>query len=143
MFTFYLPLNFDPSSYVSKVNQLIDGKLSPATLWELSPWSWLVDWDLRIGDSIKANDLAKNDRLIMHYGYAMEHSVYTTDISWRLRDPFNSSYYKVLPQKGGYLVKTEYKRRIRANPYGFKVANSGGLTASQLGILGALGLKSL
>jgi hypothetical protein len=143
MFTYYLPLTFDPTDYFSKVNQLINGRLTPATLWELSPWSWLVDWDLKIGDSLKANELASDDHLIMHYGYAMEHSIYTTEVSWRLRDPLNTSYFSQFPLKGGYLVKTEYKRRIRANPYGFKVASSGGLSASQLAILGALGLKSL
>jgi len=136
-FTSFFPLGFNPDDFFHRAQQLIKLQLDPKTLWELSPWSWLVDWQLRIGDTIAANQYAANDLLIMHYGYAMETAVYTTECSWRTTSP---SGYFGYPSKGRHLATTVYKRRLRANPYGFRVGTSGGLTDSQLLILGALGL---
>jgi hypothetical protein len=149
-FSSFYPLGFDPENYFSRLSVLIDGKISPSTLWELSPWSWLVDWYLRIGDSIAANEAAANDLLVMHYGYAMEHTVQTDLISVdatavRRTKPSTSSYvyWLGLPNKWSIVSKTERKRRLRANPYGFRVGGTSALTQGQLGILGALGLTRL
>lgn len=142
-FTNFLPIGFDPSDYFDRLNQLVNTKVTPATLWQLAPWSWLVDWELRIGDTIAANELVANDRLIMHYGYAMEETVYTTDLSWtRTSQPSSTSSRRWLtyPNKGRYFIATTYKRRLRANPYGFRAGSTGSLSGSQLSILGALGL---
>jgi hypothetical protein len=141
-FTSFYPLNFDPTNYFERLNQLVSVKLDPATLWELAPWSWMVDWFLRIGDSIEANQKASNDLLIMHYGYAMEHSVYTTQYSWKPAGEI-PSVYSGHPTSGVLFVSTEYKRRLRANPYGFRVGTLGSLSGSQLAILGALGLTKI
>jgi hypothetical protein len=124
---------------------LLNPKITPSTLWELAPWSWLVDWNLRIGDTIRANELNANDLLIMHYGYAMEHTVYTTNMSWRATGPLTGTNpsFSGVPTRGGYFATTEYKRRIRANPYGFRTGGTGNLTGGQTAILGALGLTKL
>jgi hypothetical protein len=142
--TFY-PLGFDPNDFFQRLNALIDVKIDPETLWELAPWSWLVDWNLRIGDSIAANQMAANDLLIMHYGYAMETAVYTTEVSWRLTGSPNGTYHAWSggPLGGRYFASTTYKRRLRANPYGFKVGGQSSLTGGQAAILGALGLTKL
>jgi hypothetical protein len=143
-FTSFYPLNFDPSNYFSRLEQLVSVKLDPATLWELAPWSWMVDWFLRIGDSIEANQKASDDLLIMHYGYAMEHSIYTTEYSWKLDAPLAGTRpWLTYPTVGSGFITTEYKKRLRANPYGFKVGTTGNLTQGQFNILGALGLTKL
>jgi hypothetical protein len=139
-FSSFYPLGFDPSDYFQKLNQLISIKLDPKTLWELAPWSWLVDWNLRIGDSIAANQMVANDLLVMHYGYAMEHTVYTTEVSWRRTA--DGTYVK-LPASGRMFAATSTKRRIRANPYGFRTGGMSSLTGGQQAILGALGLTKL
>lgn len=136
-FSSFYPLNFDPSSYIERLNQLVNLKVTPLTLWNLAPWSWLVDWNLRIGDSIEANQLRANDLLIMHYGYAMEKSVYQTQISART---YYDRYDVFSPLRAQWTGVTTRKRRIRANPYGFKVGGASALTGGQLAILGALGL---
>jgi hypothetical protein len=140
-----MPLGFDPSDYFQKLQLLIDPKITPSTLWELAPWSWLVDWNLRIGDTIRANEINANDRLVMHYGYAMEHSVYSTKVDWRKTSDVNGGILTVSgnPSFGIHHAQTEYKRRIRANPYGFRVGGVGSLTGGQTAILGALGLTKL
>ncbi len=143
-FSSFYPLGFDPTEYMNKLRLLMDFSIKPSTLWELAPWSWLVDWNLRIGDTIRANELRANDLLVMHYGYAMETSVYTTELSWRATSgPTSSSTWTNLPRKGGMFATTVYKRRLRANPYGFRVGGTGALSGNQAAILGALGLSKL
>lgn len=139
-FSSFYPLGFDPNDYFSRLNVLVNTKLTPETLWNLAPWSWLVDWNLRIGDSIRSNQLRANDLLVMHYGYAMERTVYTTGHA--VGSPQNSAGSS-LPPVSGMVVTTERKRRIRANPYGFGIGGASALTGSQLAILGALGLTKL
>jgi len=149
-FTNFFRLGFDPSSFLDRLDQLINVKMTPSVLWELAPWSWLVDWHLRIGDSIRAQELVANDLLVMHYGYAMEHTVLseltTIDLSSNARtNPGSTSYvfWPDLPDSMSYVNRSEYKRRIRANPYGFRTGGTSGLSVGQLGILGALGLTRL
>ncbi len=141
-FTNFLPIGFDASDYQQRLSQLLDPRITPSDLWELAPWSWLVDWNLRIGDTIHSNELAANDRLIMHYGYAMEHTVYTTEAHWKANVAAPAGWSN-LPLKGGWFATTQYKRRLRANPYGFRVGGAGSLTGGQYAILGALGLTKL
>lgn len=149
-FTNFFKIGFDPSNYMDRLNELVNTKLTPAVLWELAPWSWLIDWSLRIGDTIKANELAASDRLVMHYGYAMEHTIHrdlvSVDYSAVPRTSAQSlgqNYWPVLPASTSHVSVTEHKRRIRANPYGFRTGGTAALTGGQLGILGALGLTKL
>lgn len=141
-FSSFYPLGFDPNDYLKRLDVLVNTKITPRTLYELAPWSWMVDWGLRLGDSIKANELAANDLLVMHYGYAMEETVYTSETSWRMTSQPGDQYsiFSNFPSRGRYFAATTYKRRLRANPYGFKVGGASALTGGQLAILGALGL---
>lgn len=144
-FSSFYPLGFDPSDYMSRLSVLMNWRITPSTLYELAPWTWLVDWSLRIADSIRANEIHANDLLVMHYGYAMETAVYTTSMNWRTTSgptPSNPSW-SGLPLRGGTFATTTYKKRLRANPYGFRVGGGSSLTSGQLAILGALGLTKL
>jgi len=148
-FTSFMPLGFDPSSYLDRLNRLINFKLTPETLWNLAPWTWLVDWQLRIGDTIAANQAAANDLLVMHYGYAMEQTVYRDLLSLdfsatpRIKPRFEDNYWPVTPASSDFIATTTYKRRVRANPFGFKTGGADALSGGQLQILGALGLTKL
>jgi len=141
-FSFFYPLSFDPESYLSRLDVLMNSDFTVRTLWQLAPWSWMIDWFLDIESTMKANELAGNDHLIMHYGYAMETEVYKTKISWKRTSQLPSTITGI-PSTGGLRSSTIYKRRLRANPYGFQVNPTGALTGDQLGILGALGLTKL
>lgn len=144
-FTHFLPIGFDPNDYFQRLSVLMNPKITPATLWELAPWSWLIDWNLNIQDTIASNQLAANDQLIMHYGYAMERTRYQTGLSFAISQefPYERRQMTGHPQKSGFLVTTEYKRRLRANPYGFQAGGAAALTGNQSAILGALGLTRL
>jgi hypothetical protein len=117
----------------------MDLKPDAEVLWELAPWSWLVDWFLHLQDTIASNELAANDRLIMHYGYAFEKTVYTTELYWRRSSGSAGTWFDV-PSRGKYIAETTYKTRLRANPFGFQVQPDGFLNGNQMSILGALGL---
>lgn len=143
-FSSFYKLGFDPTDYFSRLDQLVKFDITPETLWELAPWSWLVDWNLRIGDSIAANQIAANDRIIMHYGYAMERTTYRSLHSLtHAKNVVGSVQYTGYPANADVSIQTEYKRRIRANPYGFRVTTPSAFSAGQLAILGALGLTKL
>lgn len=137
-FTLFTPLGFNPDSFLDRLNQLVSLKLTPKVLWELTPWSWLVDWHLKVQDAIETAEKAANDLLIMHYGYAMQQVTITRRMTTRM-----SSLPKGvtgLPLRQNYLSRTVYKTRLRANPYGFGLSTGNGLTTQQWSILAALAL---
>jgi len=139
-FTYYLPSGYDSRTKIGKLALLADRlglNLTPDTLWELSPWSWAVDWFSNTGDVISnVSDFATGG-LVMHYGYIMEHTT------------VSRTYYQ---ERSGFLIKgapvpagpltlvTETKVRRQANPFGFGVTWEG-LSAFQASILAALGIS--
>lgn len=143
-YTTFLPLGVDFTQFTAQFDLLTKIKWTPQTLWELAPWSWLIDWSSHIGDSIASNELAADKNLHIHYAYAMEHTALEV-----------SSFFDFVPgaAAGEYYLsgmnsdkfyaysKTVSKRRIRANPYGFTTGGLSGLSAQQIAILAALGLS--
>lgn len=121
----------------SLANHLLGTRITPDVLWELAPWSWATDWFFNVGDMLNNISVLGTDGLVLHHGYAMRNqrvkSVYrqtTVPLSGIGRSPAITV---------GKTVLSEYKRRIRANPYGFGV-DFDGLTERQLAILAALAL---
>lgn len=144
-YTTFYPLGFDANDFVSRAQHMMSIKLTPQTLWELTPWSWLVDWGIHIGDSIAANQAAADDTLHIHYAYAMESTKAHTLMSGKVDNtytPTTSGYYvRTSRDHFAYQSETEWKRRIRANPFGFTSGGLSGLSASQIATLTALGLS--
>lgn len=118
--------------------QLLGLDITPDTLWELSPWTWMSDWIANIGDILHNISLFSDDNLVLQYGYLM----CTTTV---LRDlcvddmPFGTvgAAYNRIPVSTRY--RTIRKERIRATPYGFGL-NPSTFTGTQWSILSALGL---
>jgi len=140
----YVPkAGFDPSSFMDRLSTLMSTDITPSVLWELTPWSWLVDWGLHIGSSLQAAEAASSNRILTSYAYAMEtvertHALQLTNIHPR----FAGSY--VGPSSYACTWTTTSRRRVRANPFGFASNPLVSLNGTQLGILAALGLtKSL
>lgn len=112
------------------------------TLWQVLPWSWLVDWFFDVGTLIE-NASTLGNQIDLHYAYVMAQSTYTdsiegnafTDsglfISWRnAKIPFK--------QVRSHTVKV----RTKASPFGFHV-DRGSLSNYQKSILTALGVSRL
>jgi len=115
-------------------NKLLGSRLNAESLWELAPWSWLVDWQSNIGLALGNASRLSEDGLVLRYGYLMSK---TTDIkTCTARD---------LAFRGGTIAHTttQYRRvtkeRVRATPFGFGLDLSM-LDAKQWSILAALGM---
>jgi hypothetical protein len=115
-------------------NRLFGLRLTPELVWELTPWSWAVDWIGNIGDVIHNVSAFSRDGLVMVYGYIMceyTHRVDHTLVGPVFKDgttgPFKQSF------------ETKVKKRLKATPYGFGL-DIDGFTPRQWAILGSLGI---
>lgn len=116
---------------------------TPELIWEVTPWSWLIDWFSNAGDVI-ANVSPTAVDFVTTYAYIMKHekaeTAYTVETSWSSR---HDAFYSI---DGGCHTfssgtKTETKARAGdGNPFGLGVKLPT-LTGRQLGILAALGLS--
>jgi len=134
-FTYFAP----PSGAFGMLGQaksILGLDLTPDMLWEITPWSWAVDWFSNAGSVISNYQSFVNDGLLMRYGYVMEHKtiMHTYYHVGPTGTCFGDAAYPATMQ-----FVTETKRRRRANPFGFGLTMSG-LSGRQKSILGALGL---
>lgn len=140
----YIPkASFDMSKYQSRVDSLMSLDLTPSTLWELSPWSWLVDWFIDLGGAIQSMEAATTNRVISTYCYAMEETKSSISSSVTILGSTNPFYTYNGPKQLNHSYDYVRKRRIRANPFGFLGSPSTTLNGGQMAILGALGLTKL
>lgn len=125
----------DAASFEQKANLLLGTRITPEVLWNLTPWSWLLDWNWNIGQNISNATALSSDGLVLRYGYLMVHTVQehtATIVGPRLKTggfsgPFTTTW------------RTETKQRLKAPPYGFG-SDPASYTDRQWTILGALGL---
>lgn len=127
------------SDWLTKARALVAMDLTPEVLWELAPWSWLVDWAFRIQSSIKANALAGDKQIVMNYGYVMERTSFRSMFKGTITR--YNSYPLVGLEKFFLSTEDQYFTRLRANPFGFTASSPSALSVDQLAILGALGLS--
>lgn len=138
-FTYYLDIG---DNLVSKLreyeqlgNKLLGSRITPDVLWELAPWSWLIDWKATIGTSVQVGSAFQNDGLVMKYGYLMRHTVAERTVS---ADVFDArTELRKLTVTNTY--RTVRKERVKATPYGFGLSPDD-FSIRQWAILAALGL---
>lgn len=117
-------------SYRSDAQKLLGVDLTPEVVWNVSPWSWLVDWQSNTGDVLHNISAMGRDGLVLEYGYMMCHTLFEGSRSAR----FGPAGY------ASAIITSDTKLRRPATPYGFGV-DIAGLTAKQSAILVALGLS--
>jgi len=120
--------------YLQKADYLLGTDFTPDTFWQLTPWSWLVDWETDLGTFFKNVSLLSSDSLVLRYGYLMVHSKATRERTFHGAIPWRDA-----PTASSLSVTTETKTRTRATPYGFGLDTSA-FTPQKWAILGALGL---
>jgi hypothetical protein len=135
-FTYWVPRTrrFDK---LRKYQQLLGLELTPDIIWEVTPWSWAVDWFSNAGSVISNYQSFIVDGLVMRYGYMMEHTVHRQSYTY----VGNTGYVygdSVQPSTVSFIAET--KKRRKANPFGFGLTLSG-LSWQQKAILTALGLN--
>jgi len=120
--------------YVQLANRLIGVRITPDVLWELTPWSWLADWEVNIGVNITNMTALGHDNLALRWGYLMR----TTHFN-------HYTSTSIFPSYGGFeqsihsTWRITKKERVRSTPFGFAL-NPNDFTSRQWAILGALGM---
>lgn len=154
-FTYALPSQNDNwgrmLGYGTEADHLFGLRLDPEILWELTPWSWAVDWFSDAGFVIQNISNFGLAGLVMRYGFLMEETTIKVTIEggpahyfhhdWDL-SPGEQKYVPAesSPWSAGYSIVT--KRRVAANPFGFGVGWEG-LSPTQIAITAALGITRL
>jgi hypothetical protein len=143
LFTYALPSSTDSwrkaLGFGSEADQLFGLALSPDILWELTPWSWAVDWFSNAGEVINNVTNFGLAGQVMRYGYMMEESIERVTVAC---NDFYLSGKKgeklwAGPTASGH--ETVTKRRVPASPFGFSIGWEG-LSPTQLAITAALGI---
>jgi len=140
-FSYGVPLNSTGrggmSDVAEKADKLFGISLTPDVLWQLTPWSWAVDWFTNTGDVLSNLSDYVSQGLVMHYGYIMEQTLHS--YTYTLEGcTFEGAPLKIPP----VTLTSTTKRRLRANPFGFGVSWDS-LSPFQLSIAAALGISRL
>jgi hypothetical protein len=136
----YEPSKMTEISRIATQARLLYGlELSPEVVWNLAPWSWLVDWFANVGPVLSNLSAFQQDGLVLKYGYVME----TTSRSFRRQTVLGKKSPVCIelnhPGLVGDLFQATCKERVKATPFGFGL-NTAAFTNRQWAILGALGL---
>ena len=121
----------------AEADKLFGLSLTPDIVWELTPWSWAIDWFTNTGDVISNATSFALAGLVMKYGYIMEE---TSSVITYSMPASGCNGMRTAPPPSKIVVTT--KRRRPANPFGFGISWEG-LSPTQLAITAALGITRL
>lgn len=145
-FRYYIP-NVDSWQWEAKARLALFGALpTPDLLWELLPWSWMIDWFSNVGDVIKNHTLdhfGAVENLTCKYSFIMRETTTKTTVSAAVNHGASSGYYNWPECNHTFESVDETVEKCRmggGDPYGINVSFPS-LTTGQLAILGALGLS--
>jgi hypothetical protein len=135
----------DYGPYLEKFDELFRWDITPQDLWQLAPWSWLVDWFFDIGGQLDAWGSATSNRILSLYAYGMrDERLTTTSVVSNIRISASFPTYSYV---GPRSVFTQYnvrrRQRVKANPFGYTLNPLTSLNGGQLAILAALGLTKI
>lgn len=122
------------SAYEAAANHLLGTRFDASTVYELAPFSWLIDWKWDVGNFISNVQALENDELVMKYGYVMHKTSATRTYLKTGLSPKGSA-----PSTLRTDVTWSQKTRYKASPYGFG-PQSGVDSPRKWAILGALGM---
>lgn len=132
----YEPTEMDNLERIVQEASLLYGlELTPEVLWNLAPWSWLVDWVANVGPVVHNLSAFQQDGLVIRYGYVMEKTTRTL----RRVNTVKPQGYAQIPTVYGDSFTGTRKRRVQATPYGFGLTLDA-FTNRQWSILAALGM---
>ncbi len=118
------------------VDRLLGIKPTPSVLYELMPYSWLLDWVTNVGDVVSNWTQFMDERLVMPYCYLMRE----TRID-KIGTAGGLHFYSIPGTTAASTVQTTVqKERVRGTPYGFGLSPDS-FSPLQWSILAALGLS--
>lgn len=110
--------------------------LTPDTVWNLTPWSWAVDWFTNVGDNLQNFSNWAFDGQVLRYGYIMEHTMVEDTYTY----VGNTGLIPGCGRPAPVTLVTETKVRRQASPFGFGIQASD-FTTRQKAIVAALGIS--
>ncbi len=141
-FTYFLPripgFEARASRYMAAMNKLYHLQPSALAVYNLTPWSWLLDWCVDISSILRTNQAAQDDNLVINYGYITRVGIRTLRQSTTVSA---SSGISSGPTTVHTIRRAFRMTRMRANPYGFVPPIGSEFTPMRLAILLALGIS--
>lgn len=139
-FTYYLPpadsVRGEMARAALQAKKLLGLSLTPDVVWNLTPWSWAIDWIANTGDLLKNLSAWSMDNQVLLYGYMMEHTV--SSYTYTFTGPTGYRSSDVRPD--AITLVSESKARQKATPFGFGLS-FGNFTNRQKAIVAALGIS--
>jgi hypothetical protein len=139
MCRYYVPESNDLRSRIQRqamvANRLLGLRPDPELLWELAPWSWLVDWVGSVGSLMGNLSSFAFDGLVWKYAYLMEHQKEEYDTALVGHRMFDGSSPRCTMTR-----IRESKRRVTSTPFGFGL-DLDSFSLRQWSILAALGIS--
>lgn len=135
-FRYWIPGKPDSWQWKARaVAQIFGLQPNPSLVWELTPWSWLIDWVSDAGDAVANLSSILFDNLSAKYAYIMTHT--------QKRATFTGGANFVSGKRSAdWYAQVERKQRSVGSPFGFGLS-PGDFSARQWSILAALGLTRL
>lgn len=140
-FKYYIQEVKTPEGMLEFRRKALGMTLTPDLVWNLVPWTWLLDWHSSFGSSIanltngNVDDLVAEYAFVMRQTYHYERTVATVPFS-QWNGQYNTTHHVSLVGENFSSVKT----RDAASPFGFGLS-LGDYTGRQIAILAALGLS--
>lgn len=123
--------------FLTEWDLILGLKPSPDRIWQLIPFSWLVDWFLDIQSSLSIAERLADDNLVINYGYLSDVSTRTViqDTSFPNSGVYKHSFSRVRTRNS-----TVIQERVRANAFGFITQSQVNIDPLKIAILLALGI---
>jgi hypothetical protein len=131
-FRYYIPDVGSVTWRRNAVRKLFGGSITPSLLWELTPWSWLVDWFTNVGDVIANMDTGLADNLAAKYAYVM----CTRRSTYQVQSTLDMNCGSL---QNTWSFSNVGKSRVGAHPFGVDLT-IGDISLRQWSILSALGI---
>jgi len=122
--------------WLERANYLYGWKPSPSAVYNLTAWSWLLDWFTNAGDVYDNISLYLEDPFLTKWAYVMEHQTVTRTFTQELvSTPLNGS--RSFTASVSFTIDSKKRRKVNPFHFGLEI---GALNGRQLAILAALGL---
>jgi len=145
-YQYFIPeVNLQSSQWTKRAKAALFGVYpTPELLWEVLPWSWLIDWYTNFGDVATNLSYHPAENLISNYSFVMKHVKEKTVATCHVSHPPQSSQF-ITVEGHDHTFRSVYKSETKAraggvNPFGLNVKWSD-LSPYQISIVAALGLS--
>lgn len=137
-FKYYIPKEIDTlGKLILEYNRAYGVLPSPADVWEILPFSWLIDWFSNAGNAVRHAQLQSSEGATQIYGYVMCETQVEQTREWSGHVMVNGSPQ---PRSITNTILETIRQRERVSPFGVTLTGVD-LSPRQLAILAALGVS--